>query len=118
MANKEPERAEEVLLAELHAARVSYLKAIHAARNQDFRQAQEHIEKGDLHYDAGYAAHCELLQQECSGAPSQVTLTMLHAEDQLVSAESCKIMALESLHIYRSLAELQQGNGQRLVRTA
>ena len=81
------------IIAAVGGARSSYVEAVKAAK------------KGDEGFIEGHNAHNGLIQQEASGNPVDMTLIITHAEDQLMAAESFKIVALELIDIYRRLAE-------------
>ena len=93
------------MVSAIHDARSYYLKAIQAARARAFAQAQQFIESGDERYNAGHAAHTQLLQMEAAGDITNVNLLVMHAEDQLISAENYKVLAIESIHIYQAIQE-------------
>ena len=48
-----------------------------------------------------HQAHAELITNEANGNKTDVTLLLLHAEDQIMSAETIKIMALEMIEMCR-----------------
>ena len=54
------------------------------------------IEEGDAAFIEGHDAHAGLLQKEASGEGNTVNLLILHAEDQLMSAEAFKTIASNS----------------------
>jgi PTS system cellobiose-specific IIA component len=55
----------------------------------------------------GHNAHAGLLQQEAEGGPgSTLSLLILHAEDQLMSAEGFKTIAQEFIEVYKKFKEL------------
>ena len=59
-------------------------------------------------FAAGHDAHTGLLTQEAEGgAGSAVSLLILHAEDQLMSAEGFKTIALEFIDVYKRLPAAQ-----------
>lgn len=91
------------MVSAVNEARSYYLKAVQAARARDFKEAQKLIEYGDDRYTAGHAAHTQLLQMEAAGNITQVNMLIMHAEDQLMSAESYKVLAVESIHIYEAI---------------
>ena len=93
------------IIAAVGGARSSYVEAVKAAKNGDFDAADELIKKGDEGFIEGHNAHNGLIQQEASGNPVNMTLIITHAEDQLMAAESFKIVALELIDINRRLAE-------------
>ena len=88
-------------------ARSLYIEAIQAAKAGDFEKAEELIKEGEASFTEGHAAHGKLIQQEASGNPVQPNLLLIHAEDQLMSAEAFKIIAQEMIDNYKRIAELE-----------
>lgn len=95
------------MVTAVNESRVNYLQSIKASREGDFMRAERYITQGDERYADGHATHVELLQMEASGLVESVNLLLLHAEDQLVSAETYKVFALEALHLYQELQALK-----------
>ncbi len=91
------------MVSSVHEARTFYLQAVQAARGGEFEKATSLIESGDLAYQKGHAAHTQLLQMEASGQAEKVNLLILHAEDQLMSAENYKVLAAECIHLYKAI---------------
>ncbi len=89
------------IIAAMGGARSSYIEAVKAAKQGNFDQAQELIATGDKSYLEGHAAHSSLIQKEASGDSVNMTLISTHAEDQMMSAEIFKTMALEFIDVYR-----------------
>ena len=89
------------MVSAVNEARSYYLQAVQAARARDFKEAQKLIEYGDDRYTAGHAAHTQLLQMEADGNITQVNMLIMHAEDQLMSAEAFKTIALEFIDVYK-----------------
>jgi PTS system cellobiose-specific IIA component len=77
------------------SAKSSYLEALQAAKNKDFDQAKVLIEEGDAAFLTGHHAHASLIQQEASGDKVPFSIFLVHAEDQLMSAELVKILCVE-----------------------
>ena len=84
-------------------ARSSYIEAIQLAKQQDFEGAKRLIAEGDEMFSEGHDAHAKLLQEEANGG-NTVCLLILHAEDQLMSAEAFKTIALEFIDVYEKFA--------------
>lgn len=87
------------IISAVGTARSCYIEAIQKAKQKDFDGANKLIEEGDDVFNEGHKAHAELLQKEASGAQNTVNLLLLHAEDQLMSAEGFKIIALEFIDV-------------------
>lgn len=82
-------------------ARSLYIEAIHEAKKGDFKKASELIEEGEQSFQDGHHAHAKLIQQEASGDKVEFQLLLLHAEDQLMSAEGFGILAKEFIDVYK-----------------
>lgn len=95
------------IIAAVGSARSSFINAIHVAKEGDFDRAAELIKEGEEMFLKGHDAHTELIQKEAGGDPVNMTLIITHAEDQLMSAESFKIVALELIDVYKRLAAVE-----------
>ncbi len=92
------------IISGVGSARSSYIAAIQAAKAGDFDRAEKLIAEGDESFSTGHAAHASLLTSEADGSQqSNITLLLLHAEDQLMSAEAFKIIAKEFIDVYKRL---------------
>lgn len=88
------------IIAAVGDARSSYIEAIQAAKTGDYEAAQACIERGDASYSEGHALHSDLIQREAAGDATTVCLMLMHAEDQLMSAEAFCILAQEFIDVY------------------
>ena len=96
------------IIAAVGTARSSYIEAIQKAKEGDFEGAEKLVKEGDEMFIEGHHAHAGLLQIEADhGQGSAVSLIILHAEDQLMSAESFKTVALEFIDLYKRLVKLE-----------
>ena len=74
------------IISNVGAARSSYIEGIQKAKE----------------------AHFELIQKEAQGVQVGGSLILVHAEDQLMSAESFKIIAEEMIASYERIIELEK----------
>ncbi len=81
------------IISSVGTARSCYIEAIQAAKKGDYEEAEKLIKEGDEAFIEGHDAHAGLLQKEASGEGTTVNLLILHAEDQLMSAEAFKTIA-------------------------
>ena len=88
-------------------ARSSYIEAIQEAKKGNFEGAEKLIAEGDEVFVEGHDAHAKLLQEEANGN-SVVSLLILHAEDQLMSAEGFKTIAQEFIDLYKKVQALEK----------
>lgn len=95
------------IISAVGSARSMYIEAIQLAKQGDIEGAQKLMKEGEAVFVEGHHAHAKLIQQEASGEANTITLLLLHAEDQLMSAEGFKIIADEMIDVYRRLLPLE-----------
>lgn len=93
------------LIASAGCARSLYIEAIRQAKDQEFEKAYLLMDEGEKLFVEGHAAHAGLIQHEANGQNSVLSLLLLHAEDQLMSAETFGILAYEFIEIHKKIAE-------------
>ena len=92
------------IISAVGSARSSYIEAIQKAKEGDFEGAEVLVKEGDEMFIEGHHAHAGLLKLEAeNGVGSALSLIIMHAEDQLMSAEAFKIIALEFIDVYKRL---------------
>ena len=87
------------IIAAVGTARSNYIEAMEG----DIEKAEALIKEGEEEFVKAHTAHGELITKEASGEPTQVNLLLMHAEDQLMSAETVKIVALQMIELLKSL---------------
>ena len=90
------------IISAVGTARSLYIEAIQAAKDKDFKKAEELIKEGETIFVDGHHAHAELVQKEAAGEATTLSLLLIHAEDQLMSAEGFKIVAEEFIDVYKN----------------
>ncbi len=90
------------IISAVGTARSFYIEAIQDAKRGDFEEARNKIKEGSNLFLEGHHAHAELIQKEANGEINTITLLLMHAEDQLMSAEAFKIIAEEFIDVYES----------------
>ena len=85
------------------SARSFFIEAITAAKKRDFKHAEVLIEEGNKQFIEGHHVHAQLIQQEASGTKTDINLLLIHAEDQMMSAELIKIVALELIDVHKKM---------------
>lgn len=93
------------IISAVGAARSCYVEAIQAAKKGEFEQARQMIKEGEETAIAGHHAHMDLIQKEASGEECKIGLLLMHAEDQLMNAETIKIMAEEMIELYEKISK-------------
>lgn len=95
------------IISAVGTARSLYIEAIQKAREKKFDEARQCVLEGQEIFLEGHHAHAGLVQQEASGEPVAYQLLLVHAEDQLMSAETFSILAEEFIAVYERLAALE-----------
>ena len=77
-------------------AKSMYVEALNLAKKNEFEKADAKIAEADNMIANAHKLHLELLQMEAEENMPQVSLLIVHAEDQIMNCETIKIMVLES----------------------
>lgn len=91
------------IISSVGEARSSFIEAIGYAKAGKYEEAKDLMVSGEEAFVRGHQAHANLIQMEASGEKTAVTLLLVHAEDQLMSAEAFKVLAAEFIDIYKRL---------------
>ena len=91
------------IISNVGMARSSYIEAIHFAKDNDYEGAEKKLEEGKKYFLEGHKIHAELIAKEASGEQVEVGMFLMHAEDQLMSAEAFSILAEEFISVYREI---------------
>lgn len=98
------------IISNVGMARSTYIEAIQEAKKGNFEAANEMIKSGEEFFNKGHSAHAGLIQQEAGGTPVTTSLLLVHAEDQLMSAEAFKIIAVEMIDTYKRISALEKAS--------
>ncbi len=94
------------IIASVGAAKSMFIEAIALAKEGKFDEAHAKIEEGDQIFVDGHGVHLNLLQQDAAGVGStNVPLLLVHSEDQLMQAESFRILANEFIDLYERIGQ-------------
>ncbi len=97
------------IIAAVGTAKSDYINSISLAKEGKFDEARELIAEGDKAYAEGHDVHLGLLQKDAAGEREPVApLILLHAEDQLISTEVCKLMAEQMIDAYERICALEK----------
>ena len=95
------------IISAVGMAKSSYVEAMRAAADGKFEEAEEKMKEGDEFYSKGHDAHMDLVQKEASGEYLSPGLLLIHAEDQMMSAELIRLMAEENMKLNKKIEELK-----------
>lgn len=95
------------IITNVGTARSDYIEAIHKAREGKFDEARALMDSGRKSFLKGHEKHAEMIAKEASGEKVEAGILLMHAEDQLMSAEAFSILAEEFLDLYTDLKKMQ-----------
>ena len=79
------------------------IEAIRSARGGNYEEAEKKIQESKEFLVQGHHAHASLIQKEAAGEKLEFSLIIMHAEDQLISAETIKDLAIEMIEMHKEL---------------
>ena len=80
------------------------IEAIREARKGNYEEANKKIEEAKEFLLKGHHSHTSLIQKEAAGEKLEFSLIIMHAEDQLISAETIKDLAIEIIEMHEDLS--------------
>ncbi|MBU3111298.1 PTS lactose/cellobiose transporter subunit IIA [Clostridium lacusfryxellense] len=89
-------------------ARSCSIEAIREAKKGNFKKAEELIKESKSQFLNAHEVHNKLLQHNTNGENTNSLILVMHAEDQLMSAEMFEILAKEFIDTYKRLFNLEQ----------
>ncbi len=90
------------------SAKSMYIEAARAAQDYDFEKAESLIKEGEEIYLKGHEAHASLIQKEAGGESVAVNMLLMHAEDQLMAAETFKAFAEQQIAVFKKFQALEK----------
>lgn len=96
------------IISNVGNARSEFIEAIQEAKKGNFTRAYEKVNEGEKSFILGHEKHAELIQREANKEVIKTNLLLIHAEDQLMSAEGFKIVAIEFIATYERLAKIEE----------
>ncbi|KXT84624.1 PTS lactose/cellobiose transporter subunit IIA [Streptococcus panodentis] len=96
------------IISAVGAAKSYYIEAIRAAEKGAFAEAAEKMKEGRAAYKEGHDVHFKLLQGEAGGDSQLLSILLVHAEDQLMSAETIQLLAEQMIATNQRLYKLEK----------
>lgn len=93
------------IISNVGDAKSSLFEALKVAREEKFEAAAMLIEKADESLGKAQEIHLQLLGQEAQDTPLEVSLLLMHAEDQMMTTEMLKYMAKEMVLIHQKYSK-------------
>jgi cellobiose-specific phosphotransferase system component IIA len=97
---KSLEQTSFTIIAQAGAAKSTFLDALEAAKQADLSKAQALLTEGDQLLRTAHQAHMEVITQEANGNTPPFSLLLVHAEDQINTAEIIRILVSELIELH------------------
>lgn len=88
------------IITNVGTAKSMYIMAIEEAKQGEIEKAKALIAEGEDYFQQGHHAHFELFNADFPKDFSQLHFLMMHAEDQLMAADSFKVVANQFIDLY------------------
>ena len=79
------------------------IEALRVARCGKDEEAEKKIEEAKDFLVQGHHSHASLIQKEAAGEKLEFSLMIMHAEDQLMCAETIKDLVIEIIEMHKEL---------------
>lgn len=91
------------IISNVGTAKSLAIEALRDAKQGKYDEAQAKLEEASTYFVNGHHAHSSLIQKEASGEKVEFSLIIMHAEDQMMSAETIKLLVEEMIEMYKEL---------------
>lgn len=91
------------IISNAGTARSLIIEALYEARENNFSEAESKMNEAKTYFEKAHITHAKLIQQEAAGNSVPFSLLFMHAEDQLMSAETIKHLSNELIHMYKKM---------------
>lgn len=85
------------LISNVGIARSLLVEAMECAREEKFEEANKKVEEAEEAMVTAHHAHFGLIQKEANGENLPFSLILMHAEDQLLTTETLKLVVKEMI---------------------
>ena len=89
------------IISNVGMAKSLAIEALRVVRSGNY--AEERLSEAAKYLTEGHHAHTSLIQKEAAGEKTEFSLMLMHAEDQMMSAEVIKSLAEEMIEMYKEL---------------
>ena len=97
-----------LIISQAGFARSKYIEAYKCAKAGNFENAANLLKEGDEYFLNAHKEHAAVIQKEASGDNVLPSVLLMHSEDQLMMAETTKLLAVEVIELYKMLNQLTE----------
>lgn len=84
--------------------RSNAMEAIKYARNGEFDKAGQALEQAGEDILKAHHVQTDLIQKEVNGEKNEISMLLIHCQDQLMTSMLCKDMAKEFVDMYKKFS--------------
>lgn len=89
------------IISNVGDAKSLLFEALKAAREERFEEAEKLINDAEENLEEAHKFHVEMIQGEAQGKLVEVTLLLMHAEDQMMTTEMLKNITNEMILMHK-----------------
>ena len=93
------------IISNVGMAKSLAIEALRDVREGKYDEAEKKMNEASEYLLKGHHAHTSLIQKEASGEKVEFSLIIMHAEDQMMSAETIKSLVEEMIEMYKDLKD-------------
>ena len=91
------------IISNVGTAKSLVVEALREVRSGNYANGEERLAEAAKYLTEGHHAHASLIQKEAAGDKVDFSLIIMHAEDQMMSTETIKLLAEEMIEMYKVL---------------
>ncbi|MDH5162266.1 PTS lactose/cellobiose transporter subunit IIA [Heyndrickxia oleronia] len=95
------------IISNVGTAKSLVMEALYAAREGEYKAAENKLIESRKFLTEGHHSHQQLIQKEASGTQLPFSLLIMHAEDQMMSAEIMSDLVQEMIRMYQEINTLK-----------
>lgn len=95
------------IISNVGMAKSLAIEALRDVRNGKYEEGKLKLDEASEFLIKGHHAHADLIQKEASGEKVEFSLIIMHAEDQMMAAETIKSLVEEMIEMYKDLKEIR-----------
>ena len=91
------------IISNVGMAKSLAVEALRVAREGNYDEAEQKMSEASECLVNGHHAHASLIQKEAAGEKVEFSLIIMHAEDQMMAAETTKLLIEEMIEMFKQL---------------
>ena len=95
------------IISNVGMAKSLAIEALRDVRSGKYEEEKSKLNEASEFLVKGHHAHADLIQKEASGEKVEFSLIVMHAEDQMMAAETIKSLVEEMIEMYKDLKEIR-----------